>query len=44
MNVVLCKTKDEFCDFIDNFEGELRIKGCQAWHNGILVAVIVKSK
>ena len=30
-NVKLCKTKDEFCEYIDNYPGELYVKGCNAY-------------
>lgn len=41
MDVELCKTKDEFREFINTFGGELRIEGRRAWCNGELVAVII---
>lgn len=41
MNVVLCKTMEEFCEFIDNYEGELRINGRRAWDGDKLVAIII---
>ncbi len=30
-NVKLCKTKDEFCEYINNYPGELYVKGCNAY-------------
>ena len=41
MSTELCKNKEALREFIDNFEGELRIEGRRAWCNGELVAVII---
>lgn len=41
MSTELCKNKESFREFIDTFEGELRIEGRRAWCNGELVAVII---
>ena len=41
MSTELCKNKETFREFIDTFEGELRIEGRRAWCNGELVAVII---
>lgn len=30
-NVKLFKTKDEFCEYINNYPGELYVKGCNAY-------------
>lgn len=40
-NAVLCETKDEFRDFIDNYPGELRVDARRAWAGTQLVAVII---
>ena len=38
----ICKTRDEFIDFISNYEGELHINGSRAWDGDVLVAYIAK--
>ena len=40
--VVLCKTRDTFIEFINNYEGELHVKGSRAWDGDKLVAHIAK--
>lgn len=46
-NVKLCKTKDEFCEYIDNYPGELYVKGCNAYKvegkDKVLIATIEKA-
>lgn len=43
-DVKLCKTKDEFYEFIDNYPGELYLRGCNAYKveggDKVLVATI----
>ena len=43
-NVKLGKTKDEFCEYIDNYSGELYVKGCNAYKvegsDKVLIATI----
>jgi hypothetical protein len=39
--VELCKTRDEFRDFINNYEGELRVEGRRAWDGDSLVALVI---
>ena len=38
-----CKTRDEFIEFINNYEGELHVNGSRAWDGDRLVAYIVKT-
>ena len=43
-DIKLCKTQDEFCEFIDNYPGELYVKGCNAYKvegkDKVLIATI----
>ena len=38
----ICETRDEFIDFISNYEGELHVNGSRAWDGDVLVAYIAK--
>ncbi len=40
-SAALCETKEEFREFIDNYNGELRVESRRAWDGDKLVAVIV---
>lgn len=39
--VHLCESKEEFREFIDNYEGELRVDARRAYEGNKLVAVII---
>lgn len=37
----LCKTREEFREFINNYAGELRVEGRRAWEGDSLVALVI---
>lgn len=37
----LCKTRDEFREFINNYAGELRVEGRRTWEGKKLVALVM---